>query len=354
MKTGWFKKVCMVIMCIFVLGVFAGCGNSNAPAPAENQESTDTAADSGKKIVLKLGHDHMVSSPFQKSAEKFKELVEERSNGRIEVQIYPAQQLGSSREMIEGMQMGTVEMTLLPTAKFGGFDQRLTLVDLPFLFPNEEVLWKVLDGDIGKEIMSGLDQIGIKGLAFYAEGFKAFTANKPIHKPDDFKGLKIRTMEAPVIMGQYKAWGANPVPIDFAEVYNSLQQNVVDGQENPLLSIHDMKFYEVQKYMIMGDHAYLSYIMTVSKKWFDELPVDLQSLISDIVFEVAQSHKQLMKDANDTYLKNIKDFGTEVYSLTPEEKELFRKASESVYTEFGDSIGGELIDKTLKYIEENK
>ncbi|RYD06991.1 hypothetical protein N752_01480 [Desulforamulus aquiferis] len=244
-------------------------------------------------------------------------------------------------------------MTLLPTAKFGGFDQRLTMVDLPFLFPDEDVLWKVLDGEIGNEIMSGLDDIGIKGISFYAEGFKAFTSNKEIHLPQDFKGLKIRTMEAPVIMSQYKAWGANPVPIDFAEVYNSLQQGVVDGQENPYLSIHDMKFYEVQKYMTVGDHAYLSYFMSVSKKWYDSLPEDLQKLIYDTGREVAESHKGLMAEANDGYVKNIKDSGTIVYELTPEEREAFRKASEPVYDEFKDKIGADLMDRTLKFIQEN-
>ncbi|WP_227767316.1 TRAP transporter substrate-binding protein [Zhaonella formicivorans] len=352
MKKAWYKKMSVLVLCIFALAILAGCGGGQQSSDAEKNQGNDNAAP--KKIVLKLGHDHMTSSPFQKSAEKFKELVEARSNGQIEVQIYPAQQLGSSREMIEGLQMGTIEATLLPTAKFGGFDQRLTLVDLPFLFPNEEVLWKVLDGEIGQEIMSGLENIGIKGIAFYAEGFKAFTNNKPIRKPEDFKGMKIRTMEAPVIMAQYKAWGANPVPIDFAEVYNSLQQKVVDGQENPLLSIHDMKFYEVQKYMIMGDHAYLSYILTVSKKWFDGLSPELQKVIVDTGKEVAQYHKGLMQEANEGYLKNIKAFGTEVIVLSPEEREAFRKASQPVYDEFRNVIGAELLDKTLKFIEENK
>lgn len=344
----------ILLVCIFALAILAGCGGGQQSSDAGSDQGQDNAAPA-EKIVMKLGHDHMTVSPFQKTAEHFKEVVEKNSNGRIEVQIYPAQQLGSSREMIEGMQMGTVEMTLLPTAKFGGFDQRLTLVDLPFLAPNEEVLFKMLEGDIGREMMSGLDSIGIKGLSFYAEGFKAFTNNKEIHKPADFKGMKIRTMEAPVIMAQYKAWGANPVPIDFAEVYNSLQQKVVDGQENPIISIHDMKFYEVQKYMVLSDHAYLSYFMSVSKKWFDGLPADLQKIVWDAGLETAQYHKGLMAEANAAYIENIKASGkTTVYALTPEEKEAFKEASKPVYDEFRDVIGADLLDRALQFIEENK
>ncbi|MEW6622775.1 MAG: TRAP transporter substrate-binding protein [Bacillota bacterium] len=352
MRKGFCGKVVIVLLCILIFAfVLVGCGGTQKGAEGDSSDKTQAPP---QKIVLKFAHDHQVTSPFQKSAEKYKEIVEQRSNGQIEVQIYPAQQLGSAREMIEGMQMGTIELTLLPTAKFGGFDQRLTIVDLPFLFPNEEVMWKVLEGDIGREIMSGLDNIGIKGLSFYAEGFKAFTSNVPITKPSDFQGKKIRTMEAPVIMAQFKAWGASPVPIDFAEVYNALQQKVVDGHENPIISIHDMKFYEVQKYIIFGDHAYLSYFMSLSKKWFESLPPDLQKIVWDAGLEVAQFHKSLMDETNQKYLQNIKNYGTEVIVLTEEEREAFRKASLPVYDEFRNVIGADLLDKTIKFIEENK
>jgi C4-dicarboxylate-binding protein DctP len=341
------KNICLIMVACMMLSV-VGC-SSGSEASADANE-----VDPGETYVLKFAHDHMVSSPFHQSALTFKQVVEERSDGRISVEVYPAQQLGSSREMIEGMQMGTVEMTLLPAAKFGGFDPKLTLVDLPFLFPNDEVLWKVLEGDIGQEIMSGLDDIGISGVAFFAEGFKAFTANKEIHMPADFEGMKIRTMEAPVIMAQYSAWGANPVPVDFAEVYNSLQQGVVDGQENPLLSIHDMKFYEVQDNMIIGDHAYLSYFLSMSKSWFESLPKDLQDIVMETSLEVQQSHKQLMADANGGYLANIEASGTKVTYLTDEEKAAFKAASTPVYDEFKDIIGADILDRTQAFIEDNK
>lgn len=351
-KESMFKKMLVMLLCLFVIGLMAGCGggdSSNGGSP-----ETEVQKPSQDKYVLKLAHDHQVTSPFQETSLKFKEWIEERTNGSIEVQIYPAQQLGSSREMIEGTQMGTIEMTLLPTAKFGGFDQRLTLVDMPFLFPNEDVLWKTLDGDIGKEIMSGLDDIGIVGISFVAEGWKCFTSNEPINDPSFFKGKKWRVMEAPVIMATYEAYGANPVPIDFAEVYNSLQQGVVDGHENPYLSIHDMRFHEVQKYITVTEHSYLSYFFSASKKWLDSLPEDLRKIVLDTTWDATKYHKGLMDEANARYLKNFADFGTVVNTLTEAEKEAFRQASQPVYEKYRDVIGGDLIDRTLKFIEENK
>lgn len=348
----YFVRLSLLFLLVLTLTI-AGCGGQQANAPQKEGEKA-LQGQNNQVYTLKLGHDMMPDTPFQKSALKFKELVEQRSNGKIKVEVYPAQQLGSSREMIEGLQLGTIEGILLPTAKFGGFDQRLTLVDMPFLFPNGDVLWKILDGPIGRELLDNLKSIGLKGIAFYAEGFKAITNNKEIHNPSDFVGQKIRVMEAPIIMAQFKAWGANPVPIDYSEVYNALQQHVVDGQENPLLSIVAMKFYEVQKYVILSEHAYLSYVLVLNDKWYSSLPKDLQDVVFNAGIEAAQYQKKLMAEAEKEYIETIKKFGTTVYTLTPEEKEVFRKASQPVYDEFKKVIGDDLFNRTLKAIEEAK
>lgn len=344
------QRLSLLFVLIFTLTLI-GCGGQQAKTTQQGGEKA-SQTQNNQVYTLKLGHDMMPDTPFQKSALRFKEIVEQKSNGKIKVEVYPAQQLGSAREMIEGLQLGTIEGVLLPTAKFGGFDQRLTLVDMPFLFPNEEVLWKVLDGPIGRELLDNLKSIGLKGITFYAEGFKAFTNNKEIHKPSDFVGQKIRVMEAPVIIAQYKAWGANPVPIDYAEVYNALQQHVVDGQENPLLSIVAMKFYEVQKYVILSEHAYLSYVLVLNDKWYSSLPKELQDVVFNAGLEAAKYQKQLMAEAEKGYIDTIKKFGTIVYSLTPEEKEEFRKASQPVYEQFKNVIGEDLLNRTLKAVKE--
>lgn len=364
------KKLLAVLLCsTMVIGMLTACGSSSSEpaaepaaeeeaAPAEEAEAeaeAEPAAEpaDGEVYVMKVGHDHTTTSPFHICMQEFETNLEEASGGRIDVEIYPGQQLGSAREMIEMTQMGTLEATLLPTAKFGGFDQRLNLADMPFLASSEEDFLELMNGEIGQEAMDSLPEIGIKGLAYFGEGYKYITNNvKPITKPDDLKGLKIRTMEAPIIMAMFEAWGANPVPIDFSEVYNSLQQGVVDGEENPLLSIHDMKFYEVQKYMTIDTHAYLSYFFSVSNSWFESLPADLQDCVVEQV-EVAKNRcRELMEEYNAGYLKTIEESGTEVYTLSEEETAAFKEAVQPVYEEFRDTIGGDLLDRAVAKAEE--
>ena len=305
-------------------------------------------ANAAPEFTMKLNHDMNMESPFHKSSVHMKELIEKNSGGRVQVDIYPAMQLGNNREMVEGAQMGTIEAILVPTAKYGGFDQRLNICDMPFVFTNEKILWEMLEGDVGQKAKENLPKIGLYGVQYWAEGFKILTANKPILSPADMKGMKIRTMETPLIMDQFKAWGANPVPIDYAEVYNSLQQKVVDGQENPMVSIHDMKFYEVQSHMIFMDHAYLSYLLTYSKVWFDKLPEDIQKIIWDAGLETAQFHKSLMDETNERYLDDIKKAGgTEFIYLTDEQKKPWIEAVQPLYKKYRDIIGADLLDLAL-------
>ena len=367
------KWIALLLAMLMLVGCLTACGaKEEAPAAEEPaatepdateeaaepeeapaEEEAAAPADDGTVYTLKIGHDHTTTSPFHVCMEEFKESIEAATNGRIKVEIYPAQQLGSAREMIEMMQMGTLEATLLPTSKFGGFDQRLNLADMPFLAETEEDFLALMNSEIGAEAMAGLEDIGIKGIAYFPEGYKYITNNKqPITSPDDLKGMKIRTMEAPIIMSMFECWGANPVPIDFSEVYNSLQQNVVDGQENPLLSIHDMKFYEVQKYMTIDNHAYLSYFFSCSKSWFDSLPADLQDILVEQILAAKDRCYELMLAANDGFLQTIKDSGVEVYTLTPEETAAFKEACEPIYEEYRDVIGADLMDRARAMAEE--
>lgn len=357
------KKVICLLLALAMTFMIAGCGTgaSSAAPPASTAASAaaasaapaGTAVDTSKaEFTMKLGHDNMVGSPFQASAEWIKNEIETKSNGRIAVEIYPAQQLGSSREMIEGMQMGTVEAVLVPTAKFGGFDQKLNICDMPYLFPNDDALWEMLEGEVGELAKADLPNIGIYGVQYFAEGWHFITSNKAIRTPADMAGLKMRTMEAPIIMDTFTSWGANPVPIDFAEVYNSLQQKVVDGHENPIISIHDMKFYEVQSYMTQLNHGYLSYFLSYSKMWYDSMPQDLQDIVWQAGLDGAEFHKSLMDETNETYLQNIIDFGkTEIVYLTEEEQAPWKEAVQPLYEKYRDLFGDELLDKALAIAE---
>lgn len=328
--------------------VAAGCGNEEA----SNQNEEASAAEStGEVYEMKLHHDLADDSPQHVGAEKFKEIVEERTDGQVQIEIFPSGQLGDDVEVTELIQSGSVEAGLIPTAKLSTFDAQMQLPDLPFIFPSREAAYEVLDGEVGQELLGGLADIGLKGASFWESGFKQFTSNVRIEEPSDFEGLKIRTMESPIVIEQFQALGANPVPISFAETYNALQQNVVDGQENPLVSIVKMNFYEVQDYTILSNHGYLAYAFILSDAWFSQLPEDVQTVILEASQEAAEFEREETLAQEEGFIETIEEYGTEIYELTEGQLALFQEQTRSVHDEFADEIGQELLDRTYEIID---
>jgi tripartite ATP-independent transporter DctP family solute receptor len=321
--------------------------SSGASASSAEKSAAASAASSGSQITISYGHGFSPDSPQAKAVEEFKTRVEKESNGRIVVNVFPSGQLGSAQEMFESMQMGTQEMALLPTARLSGFDASLQVFDLPFLFPDKETAYKVFDGDIGRHVLDTLSSTGVKGLAIYEDGFMQFTSNKKIEKLSDFKGLKMRSMESPIKMEQFKELGCNPVPIDFNELYNALQQNTVDGQENPLATIVPSKFYEVQDYMLLSSHAYLAQLVLVSGSWFDGLDAEAQEIISRNALEIAAWERDLVAKAEVGYLKTIQDSGTTVFELSDANRQEFVDATAGVYDVAKTVIDPNLIDEVV-------
>ena len=331
-----FKKVLIIlVLVIFLVISFSG---------------STLAKDS--PIIIKLIHALPEDTPQHVGALAFKKMVEERTDGAVEVQVFPASQLGSDIEAVEMMQSGAIQASVAPTAKMSVFDPRLQLIDLPFLFPNREITHKVLDSDLANDLFQPLEKIGLKGLAFWESGFKQVTANREIRKPEDFKGLKVRVMESPLLIEQYRTLGANPVPIAFAEVYNALQQGVVDAQENPLVSITKMRFYEVQSHMMMTNHGYLGYAFLLSKAFWDKLSPEHQEIISKAALEAAQLERQEVADREGGFIKTIEDSGTIVVRFTEEELKEFANAMKPVHEKFADLIGRDLLQKVYDMIEE--
>lgn len=303
------------------------------------------------KIQVKVGHDQPEKSPHHLAALKWKELVEERTKGQVEVQIFPAQLLGTGTQMVEMLQAGALEAGIIPSAKVAPLVQSVQVLDLPFLFPSREICYKVLDGSVGEKILRPLQNSNIVGTAFWESGFKQFTGNFPIHSPADYKGKKIRVMPAPVIMEQFKAFGATPVPIDFAELYNALQQGVVDGQENPLATIITMKFFEVQKHMTLSDHAFLSYIFMFSKMFLDRLPADTRQILVDTSKEAGLFQRQTIAENEAGYLETIRKAGGQIYQLTPENRKAFEDASQSVHRWYAERYGDAELNLLKKEFE---
>ena len=294
----------------------------------------------GPKWKLKFGHDHKETSPHHRAALFFKKQIEQASNGEMEITIYPTQLLGTGIQMVEMLQAGALNFLAVPTSNVQVIHPPLQILGLPFLFTSGDALYNALDGDFGQALAEPLQQKNILGLTYWASGFKQFTCNYPIKEADDLKGRKFRIMPSPVIREQFKSLGASPVPIDFQELYNALQQGVVDGQENPLMTIVTMKFYEVQKYVALSNHAWLGYLFMVNKSFFESLPKEYQDLVVKTAKESAELERRLIEEENQVYLATIKKSGTVVNEISPEQMKEFQRRVQPVYDWFVKNIDG--------------
>jgi tripartite ATP-independent transporter DctP family solute receptor len=305
----------------------------------------DSASSQGKQVVLKLGHAVAPEHPYHLGAVKYSELIAQRTKNMVKIDVYPSTQLGNERDMVEGLQLGTIDLVVTSTGPLGGFVPRMFVVDLPFLFRDREHAYKVLDGLIGRELLDAFSEKGIKGLAFWENGFRQITNNvRPIEKPEDLKGIKIRTMENKVHLAAFKAFGASPTPMAWSEVYTALQQKTIDAQENPIAIIYFQKIYEVQKYLALTGHFYSPTPLLMSLKAFNNLPKNIQKIVLDTAIECATYERNLLRDNEANQLAEIKSKGMHV--TTPNKKP-FQDAAAPVYNEFESQFGKEMIDKVI-------
>lgn len=306
-----------------------------------------SAASMAAPVVIKFSHVVAPDTPKGKAAEKLKQIVEERSKGEIKVEIYPNSQLYKDREELEALQLGAVQMLAPSMAKFGPLGAReFELFDLPFMFSNKETLYRTMDGAIGKRLFSKLETKGITGLAFWDNGFKQMSANKPMRKVGDFNGLKMRIQSSKVLDAQMKALGSMPQVMAFSEVYTALQQGVVDGTENPMSNMYTQKMHEVQKHLTMSDHGYLGYAVITNKKFWDGLTEDQRKLISQAMNEATVYERSIAQLENDDSLAKVRAAKTtEVYSLTEAERSEWMKVLVPVHKEFESVIGKENIQE---------
>lgn len=296
-------------------------------------------------INLKLGHAVAPEHPYHLGAMKFAELVALKTGNRVKIDVYPSTQLGNERDMVEGLQLGTIDLVVTSTGPLGGFVPKMFVVDLPFLFRDREHAYKVLDGPIGRGLLDAFAAKGIKGLAFWENGFRQITNNvRPIEKPEDLKGIKIRTMENKVHLAAFRAFGASPTPMAWSEVYTALQQKTIDGQENPVAIIYHQKIYEVQKYLALTGHFYSPTPLLMSLKVFNALPRDIQKIMLDTALECATYERNLLRDSEAKQLAEVKAKGIQV---TIPNKKPFQEAAAPVYKEFRDQFGKEMIERII-------
>lgn len=305
------------------------------------------------QTVVKFHHDLPQDSAQHVAAEKFAEAVEKRSNGELEVKIFPNNQLGNDVEATQQMQFGGLQAGIIPTAKLSNFVPAMQVIDLPFLFPSSEVAHAVLDGKAGDQLLAQMGNVGLKGVAFWESGFKQLTCNQAVDEPSDFQNKKVRVMQSSLIMAQFESLGASPEPIAFSETYNALQQGIVNCQENPLVSIAKMKFYEVQSHLTISNHAYLGYAFLFSKQWLNAQSEEHQQILIDAAQEMTAFQRAETARREGKYLQTIEGSGTEIVRWTPEERAAFREATRPVHEQFADDIGQDLLDTFYKQIDSN-
>ena len=301
-------------------------------------------------IVIKFSHVVATDTPKGQAAERFKQLAEKATNGKVKVELYPNSQLYKDKEELEALQLGAVQMLAPSLAKFGPLGvKEFEAFDLPYIFPTKTALYNVTEGEIGKSLLKKLEPKGITGLAYWDNGFKVMSANKPLHNPADFKGLKMRIQSSKVLDAQMRALGANPQVLAFSEVYQALQTGVVDGTENPPSNMYTQKMHEVQKHVTISNHGYLGYAVIVNKKFWDGLPPDIRGQLEKAMREATTFEKAIAQRDNDQALEAIKKAGkTQIYTLTVQEQAEWRKALAPVQKAMEARIGKDLISAINK------
>src|SRR6187399_3603619 len=292
-------------------------------------------------IIIKFSHVVAVDTPKGKGAEYFKKLAEERTKGRVKVEVYPNSSLFKDGEEMEALQLGSVHMLAPSLAKFGPLGVReFEVFDLPYVFDNFEELHKVTEGPVGAALFKKLESKGLIGLAYWDNGFKVMSANKPIRMPEDMKGLKMRIQSSKVLGDEMKALGAIPQVMAFSEVYQALQTGVVDGTENPPSNFFTQKMQEVQKYLALTDHGVIEYAVIVNKKFWDGLPADIRTTLQGAMKDATKFADDIAKTENDEALEAVRKSGkTQILKLTPEEKAAMKKALVPVHKENESRVG---------------
>ena len=307
------------------------------------------AASAAPEYKIKVAYISSESHPTAQAMTGFAKDVDSAAKGRIKVELYPNGQLGSDRELCEGVQMGTIQMVVSSTSALAGFDKRIQVLDLPYLFTTRKAAFDAVDGELGKKLNSYLEKKGFLVLGYQENGFRHVTNSKrPIKTPADLKGLKIRTMENPMHIAFFKELGANPTPMSWGELYTALQQGTVDAQENPYAMIDDGKFYEVQKYVSETGHLFSYEIIIANKKFMEKLPADLRKIVDAAAHRAVMAQRARMEKEEAVFKAKVTKTGLKANTLTPEQKKPFVDATKKVYSQFEKDLGKEIMDIAKK------
>ena len=301
-------------------------------------------------IVIKFSHVVANDTPKGHAAEFFKKKAEELTKGKVKIEVYANSTLYKDKEEMEALQIGAVQMLAPSLAKFGPLGvKEFEAFDLPYIFDDYAELHKITQGPVGQQLMAKLEPKGIKGLAYWDNGFKSLSSNKPMKTPTDLKGMKLRIQSSKVLEAQMRSLGSLPQVLAFSEVYQALQTGVVDGTENPISNLYTQKMHEVQKPLTLTQHGYLGYAVITNKKFWDGLPADVRKQLEEAMAQATKFANDVAMKENDQALAKVKESGkTSVYTPTAAERMEFKKATVKVHAEMESRIGKELIQSIYK------
>lgn len=374
------RKVMAMIMAALMAAGLAGCGSSDSgsAAPAAKQPSSEAAkapasseasegsgsgaADKGSAaegidytqgdpVIIKYCTTTSEAMPTAHFGKTLSKRLDEITNGRIKVEVYFNSEMGGASELMEGLQLGTIEMTASTSANLGGFTDSVSLLDFPYLFSCGEAATEAMDGEVGDEILAELESSGFHGLGWITgntELWRLLTANKEIRVPSDLGGIKLRVMSNEIHQAFWNALGASAIPMAFSELYSSLQNGTVDAQENPWGQIQGSKLYEVQHYIIKTQHSYDFSPILISKVFWEGLSESDCELIQNVCDEITPEEREYTDDLQRQSEKEAVDYGCEIIELTPEEKAQWVTIGRSIYDKFAAKAGQERIDKCLE------
>ncbi|PFG11189.1 TRAP transporter substrate-binding protein [Marinobacter sp. LV10MA510-1] len=289
-------------------------------------------------ITLRLAHVVNEQDGFHIAAVKFQDLVAERTEGAVNIELYPNASLGDERTLLEGMQIGTVDMGVITNGPVANFVEEMAVFELPFLFPSPQAAYDVLDGPIGQELLDKLSEVNLKGLAYAERGFRNLTnSERPVNTPEDMEGLRIRVMENPVYVDTFRALGANAIPMAWTEALTAMQQNTIDGQENPVNVIHSFKLHETQDYMTLSRHTYAPAIFVMGMPVWNKLPEAAQAVVVQAAQEAAEHERRVNAEMESQQLAELREAGMQIND-TPDIK-AFQAAVVPVYAKYGEKFG---------------
>lgn len=341
-----FKLSTFMVLIVLLL---AACGGAKEDTTEQTDNTGEQTESTGEVKTIVLGHPNAESHPMHKSYMHFKELVEEQTNGEIEVEVHHGGTLGGDRELAESVDTGTIQMALNGSMILGNYDPKFRIFDLPFIFDNYEEVDRIIEGPVGEELTDVIEGTNIRVLSFPEAGFRDITTgNKEIKTAEDLEGIKIRALETPVHIDGFEALGMSPTSIPFPEVYSSLQSGVIDAQENSNSNTYHSKFYEVQKYLTTPGIFFLLDMTIINESFYQSLTEEQQQIIQESAVEAARMQRELNREEEDELREKIAEEGVTINELQDTEIEKLKEKSKPVYEKYYEEIGEDFANKVAE------